>query len=252
MSNRNEIIQFANGVLELDKYPDYGPMGCQHLGAEHVTKICTATSVSSSVICRAEAAGAQMLIVHHGMFWNNESRILDERVGGRLRHLQEAGITLLAYHLALDAHDVIGNNKLAAKTLGLRKLKRFEGIGYGGEYLEPMERTTFREMVRKEFGDTGSFYHPILYPEGTNLINRVAVIVGGAAQYIVEAHRQGYDTFFTGEAAEQTIYLAQDLGMNFIAAGHDRTERAGVQQLAKIIGRKFRTETEFLAESNLV
>lgn len=252
MPERDDIIEFANDVLQLEKYPDYGPMGCQHLGDEWVTKVCTATSVSKNIIAQAAVVGAQMLIVHHGMFWNNESRILDARVGGRLKLLGDHGITLLAYHLALDAHDVIGNNKLAAKKLGLRKLKRFEGIGWGGEYQEPMHRTTFKELVREEFGHDSTYYHPLFYSEGPSMISKVAVIAGGAPQYIVEAHRQGYDTFITGEAAEPTLYLAQDLGMNFIAAGHDRTERSGVQQLAKIINRRFRVKTEFLPENNQV
>src|SRR6476469_8038705 len=117
--HRYDIVDFYNDVLELDKYPEYGPMGMQFQGTEYVSKIATAVSINKDVIQRAADAGCQMLIVHHGMFWNNESRILDDRVGGRLSLLEATGITVLAYHLALDAHPVLGNNRKAAEAIGL-------------------------------------------------------------------------------------------------------------------------------------
>jgi dinuclear metal center YbgI/SA1388 family protein len=263
-AHRDEIVEFCNDVLELNDHPDYGPMGMQFEGVEWVDKIATAVSISKDVIERTHAAGAQLLIVHHGMFWNNESRILDARVGGRLELLEKYGITVLAYHLALDAHPVLGNNRKAAEALGLRKLKPFD-IGWGGEFKMPMMGLDFIKQVQHKFDTArvGSFWHanPLPGPgprghEGAanvlHSVERCAVIVGGAYHYIVEAHRQGYDTFFTGEASEPAMHLAEDLGMNFVWAGHHNTEQMGVQALAKQLTRKFRVETEYLPIDNPV
>lgn len=263
MADRDDIVSFTNELLELDRYPDYGPMGLQFTGTDFVTKIATAVSVSKDVIERAYQCGADMLIVHHGMFWNNESRILDERVGGRLELLEKYNISLLAYHLALDAHETIGNNVLAAKALGLSKLKKFD-IGWGGEYVRPMTAHAFLQQVQTklETGAVRGFFHgPEDHPgprghEGQSLfmhqVHKVAVIVGGAYQYVVDAHRLGYDTFFTGEASEPALHLAQDLGMNAVFGGHHATEQLGVQELAKILSRKFRLKHDYLQIDNPV
>lgn len=263
--HRDEIVDFCNDVLELNKYPDYGPMGMQFEGVEWVDKIATAVSINKNVIKEAAAMNAQVLLVHHGMFWNNESRILDERVGGRLELLEEYGITVLAYHLALDAHATLGNNRKAAEALGLRKLKPFD-LGWGGEFKTPMNGFDFTRQVQQKFGArVNGFWNGAALevhtvgPRGHEMdvslqygVNRCAVIVGGAYHYIVEAHRQGYDTFFTGEASEPALHLAEDLGMNFVWAGHHATEQMGVQALAKQLTRKFRVETEYIQIDNPV
>lgn len=263
-AHRDEIVDFCNDVLELKKYPDYGPMGMQYTGVEWVNKIALAVSINKDVITRAAQADCDLLVVHHGMFWNNESRILDERVGGRLELLEEYGITVLAYHLALDAHPTLGNNRKATEALGLRKLKPFD-IGWGGEFKTPMSGLDFQRHVQTKFETprvNGFWYaNPIPGPgprghEGAayviHSVERCAVIVGGAYHYIVDAHRQGYDTFFTGEASEPALHLAQDLGMNFVWAGHHATEQMGVQALGKQLTRRFRVETKYLQIDNPV
>jgi dinuclear metal center YbgI/SA1388 family protein len=246
VASRDEIIAFANSELRLLDYRDYGPMGLQHAGAERVTGIATAVSVNIDVIERAAEAGANMLIVHHGTFWNNESRILDERVGGRLRALQGQEMTLLAYHLCLDAHQKIGNNILAARSLGLGHLTPWEGIGWSGQYRTPMTMKNFENKVFKKFGQ----FPTVFWCHPSHEVHKCAVIVGGAAQYVVQAHRDGFDTFFTGELSEPSLHIAQDLKMNLIGAGHDRTERSGVQTLGAILSRKFGLPHIFIDSPN--
>ena len=112
MASRDEILAFAAEYLELDAYPDYGPMGLQVLGAEDVTKIACGVSASRDLFVGAGEAGAQLVLVHHGLFWDKESRIVDRVLRGRLKALFDFDLTLAGYHLALDAHPEIGNNAL--------------------------------------------------------------------------------------------------------------------------------------------
>lgn len=240
-----EIALECNRTLRLDDFPDYGPMGAQRIGESPVRGIACAVSVNTDVISKAYIADCNLLIVHHGMFWNNESR-LSEHWLKRVELLEQLDMTLLAYHLALDAHPMMGNNILAARTLGLSGLTPWLDIGWQGEYQEAMPVLDFDTKVHKHFGvpPTVFFFHP------SEKVQKVAVIVGGAAHYVIQAKRDGFDTFFTGELSEPSIHLAKDLEMNLIGAGHDRTERAGVQKLARDVSRKFKLPYQFIDESN--
>lgn len=246
MATRNEIITLTNKFLELDKYPDYGPMGLQFTGSDEVKVIAAAVSVSTDVIEVAHQRGADMFMVHHGLFWNNESRELDERTGERIDLLRKYDMSLAGYHLALDAHPEIGNNALAAKALGLDPVESFGEIGWQGGYDSPMSIKDFRTLCYKTFNRI-----PYVYPFGGE-VNKVAVIVGGAPQYLVEAHRNGCDTFVTGEVGEGTLYTAKELGMNFLGCGHHATEKAGIRELVGMIAHEFSLKSFFLDADNQV
>jgi len=250
MADRDLLINHCNESLRLHEYHDYGPMGLQYAGAENATKIAAAVSVNVDVIERAASEGANFLIVHHGLFWNNESRI-DAPWQRRLKALEDAKMTLVSYHLALDGHPTMGNNILLARALGLGKLTPWEGIGWSGEYREPMHSSVFYGHASKKL--------QLPHDEGLAFLRRepfevhkVAVIAGGAAQYIVHAKRDGFDTFVTGEPSETSYNLAHDLDMNFLALGHDKTERAGVQALARQVSKRFRVPWVFIPSDNPV
>jgi len=247
MGTRDEIVEYLNDFLSLQAYPDYGPMGLQFAGEKVVTHIATAVSASADVIEETANRGCQMLVVHHGLFWNNESRILDGRVGGRIDLLEEENISLLGYHLALDAHPIIGNNILAARRLGISDPAPFAEIGFGGILSKPETLADFRRRVYNVFQNV-----PILYSFGPKMIDRVATITGGAAQYISEAANEGYDAFVTGEAAEPTIYMAQEYGMHFFAAGHHATERLGIKMLGSKLEKQFGIKHTFIDVENPV
>lgn len=258
MTKRDDIVAYCNDTLSLHKFPDYGPMGLQCPGSDDVRGVAAAVSVNLDVIRRVAELGHNFLIVHHGLFWNNESR-LDSPWLDRLSALEDAGITLVSYHLALDGHKKIGNNILLARGLGLGKLTPWEDIGWTGEYREKMHVSDFRKKAYKTLGivgynDSGRFTsHPFSYvADFHGHIKRVAVIAGGAAQYVVHAHRDGFDTFVTGEPSEPSWNLAQDLGMNFFAFGHDKTERSGVQALARQVSKRFGVPWDFIASANPV
>ena len=137
MASRDAILDHARELLDLDSFHDYGPMGLQVVGADDVTKIAASVSSSLEAFQRTKDAGAQMLLVHHGQYWENEPRIVDLAMKRRLQTLFDGDITLAAYHLALDAHPEIGNNIIVARELGISEPERFLEWGFGGALREP-------------------------------------------------------------------------------------------------------------------
>ena len=161
MASRDEILAYAAELLDLDAYPDYGPMGLQVVGAPEVMKIACAVSASRELFERAAAARAQLVLVHHGILWNNEPRIVDARMKGRLQALFAGDLTLAAYHLALDAHPELGNNALLARELDVEVDGAFAKIGVGGRLREPASADAVAERVRSRLGR-----EPLLFAEG--------------------------------------------------------------------------------------
>ena len=247
MASRDDVIAYANELLRLDDFPDYGPMGLQVAGAEKVHRIGCAVSASLELFERAAEAGVDLLLVHHGLFWDSDPRIIDDRMRRKLEALFGARMSLAAYHLALDAHPEIGNNALLARDLGVEVEAPFAGIGVGGRIPGGIAAEAFVERVAERVGRT-----PTAFLEGPGHVKRVAIITGGAARYVNDAAREGYDTFVTGEPAEPTLHTARELGIHFVAAGHYATERLGVQALAARLGERFGLEWEFLELPNPV
>jgi dinuclear metal center YbgI/SA1388 family protein len=241
IETRDDIVSFCHSLLEVDKFKDYGPMGLQFKGNPRVERIACGVSVSQDLIERALDWNADMLVVHHGLFWNNEPRQLDERMKTRLRLLEEANMSLLAYHLALDAHPTVGNNVLALDDFE-GSLRRFGDIGWGKKLDRPFKR------------DDLSWFYPntTQYRNGPTQIRKVAAIVGGAPHYIHDAVRDGYDLFITGEAAEPTQALAKELGINFVALGHYNSEKIGVDALTREVRKRFNVTTRFIDIPNEV
>jgi dinuclear metal center YbgI/SA1388 family protein len=247
MAHRDEILAYAAELLDLDAWPDYGPMGMQVIGAEEVRKIVCAVSASRELFERAAATGAQLVVVHHGILLDRESRVIDARMRGRLRALFDADLTLAGYHLALDAHPEIGNNALLARDLGVEAERRFAQIGVGGRLAKPTDLDVFLERVRERLGSK-----PIVFAEGPRLVDRVAISSGKSGNDLVLAAAQGYDLFLTGEPEEGSLHTARELGVNFVAAGHYATERLGVQALAARLAERFGLEWEFVELPNPV
>jgi len=247
LADRDEILAFASELLDLDAYPDYGPMGLQVAGSAEVSRLVCGVSASLELFERAASSGAQMLLVHHGVLWDRDPRVIDDAARRRLEALFDADITLAAYHLALDAHPDVGNNALLARELGIEPSEAFAGIGFGGPLDEPASIEDFAARVRDKVGTD-----PIVFAHGPELIERAAVVTGGAARYLADAARAGYDLFVTGEAAEPTLHTAQELGIHFVAAGHYATERIGIQALTKRLAEQFDLDWEFIDLPNPV
>ena len=247
MADRDQILDYAAELLDLDAYPDGGPMGMQVAGAREVKRLVCGVSASLELFERAGAAGAQMVVVHHGLFWDSTPRVIDDAMRRRLKALLDAEITLAAYHLALDAHAEVGNNALLARQLGIEPADRFASIGFGGPLSEPASIEEFTVRVREALGS-----EPVVFAHGPERIERAAVITGGAARYVADAAHEGYDLFLTGEPGEPTLHTALELGIHFVAGGHYATERVGIQALTRTLAEEFDLDWEFVDLPNPV
>jgi dinuclear metal center YbgI/SA1388 family protein len=202
-------------------------------------------SSSRELFRRAGEAGAQLVLVHHGLFWRNEPLLVDRRLKGRLEALFASNLTLAAYHLALDAHPDVGNNALLARELGIAVDAPFEGIGVGGATSDSREELL--ERIRERINPGA-----LVLGDGPEQPRRVAIMSGGGQGHLLEAARQGYGLYLTGEPAEPALHFAKELGVTMVAAGHYATEKLGVQALTERLAERFGLEWEFVDLPNPV
>lgn len=247
MASRDAILSHAQELLDLAAYPDYGPMGLQVAGATEVTSIACGVSASLELFERAAAMGAQLVIVHHGLFWNNESRVVDGVLKARLSALLTADITLAAYHLALDAHPELGNNARLAQELGVEIEGSFGNVGVGGRLRDPESGEAFARRVAALLER-----EPVAFLSGPAVVERVAICSGGAGRDLPLAAARGYDLYLTGEPEEPSLHQARELGIHFVAGGHYATERLGVQALSARLADRFGVEWAFIELPNPV
>jgi dinuclear metal center YbgI/SA1388 family protein len=247
LARRDDILAFADALLEVDRFPEYGRPGLQVLGADEVTRIACGVSSSLELFERAAAAGAELLLVHHGLFWRNEPLVVDRRLRGRLEALFAANVTLAAYHLALDAHPEIGNNALLAGLLGATREGDFAEIGAGARLEEPVAIDTLAARLREATGRD-----PLVFGHGPERISRIAVVTGGGGALLIQAAHEGYDALVTGEPEEPALGTARELGIHFLAGGHYATETFGVQALAARLADEFGLAWEFVDVPNPV
>jgi dinuclear metal center YbgI/SA1388 family protein len=217
------------------------------LGADEVAKIVCGVSSSRELFDRAADAGAQLVLVHHGLFWRNEPLVVDRRLRGRLEALFRADLTLAAYHIALDAHPEVGNNAQLARRLGVEPEGRFAGIGVGGRLVEPGSIEELAARVSETVGRA-----PLVFASGPERVERVAISTGAGGYDLLQAAREGYDAFVTGEPEEPNMHAAEVLGIHLVAAGHYATERFGVQALTERLAGEFGLQWEFLELFNPV
>jgi dinuclear metal center YbgI/SA1388 family protein len=247
MATRDEILSYAAEYLDLGSYADYGPMGLQVAGSAEVRKLVCGVSASRDLFERAGEAGAQMVLVHHGLFWDRDSRVIDTVMRGRLKALFDHDLSLVTYHLALDAHPEVGNNALLARELGVTTDTRFTDWGYGGRLERPVPISEFATRVEERLGRM-----PLVFSYGPEQVERVAILSGGAARYLADAAAEGYDCFVTGEADEPTKHAAKEAGVHFVAGGHYATETLGVRALSAKLAEEFGLEWEFVDLPNPV
>ncbi len=248
MAHRDEIVRYANELLEIERFPEYGTPGLQVVGVDEVSKIVCGVSSSKQLFEQAASAGAQLVLVHHGMFWRNEPVWIDRRQRGRLEALFAADLSLLAYHLALDAHPTLGNNALLAHALDVEVERPFADVGHGGRLRAPTGMDELVARIRELVGGR----EPLVFAHGPERIERIAICSGGAGGELIQAAHEGYDLLLTGEPEEPSLQTARELAIHFVAAGHDATERLGVQALARELGERFGLDWEFIKIENPV
>jgi dinuclear metal center YbgI/SA1388 family protein len=245
LARREEIVDYANELLEVERFPEYGRPGLQVVGADEVQRLTVGVSSSRELFERAAAAGAQMVLVHHGLFWRNEPLVVDRRLRGRLEALFRGDISLVAYHLALDAHPEIGNNATLADRLGATYDGPFAEIGAAAKF-----DGTVEELTQRLRDATGR--DPIVFAHGPERIRRVAIVTGGGGTRLIEAAHGGFDALVTGEPEEPALETARELGIHFLAGGHYATETFGVKALAARLADRFGLDWEFVEMPNPV
>ena len=247
MATLKNVTTFINELLEIDKFKDYAPNGLQVEGEEKLTKILTGVSATHALIEAAIEKKADAILVHHGWFWDKE----DPRIVGmkyrRLKLLIEHDISLLGYHLPLDAHPELGNNAQLAKRLGIyvEGVMDKQGVGNFGRLPEYI-------TLEKLGGKIGESLQrqPLLVSAGDHAIRRVAWCSGGAQNWIDKAVELGVDAFISGEISEHTVHVARESGVHYIAAGHHATERYGIKALGEHVAAKFGLMCEFVDIDN--
>jgi dinuclear metal center YbgI/SA1388 family protein len=246
VAGRDEIAAYANALLEVERWPEFGPPGLQVLGADEVSLILCGVSSSRALFEHAAEIGAELVLVHHGIFWRNEPLVVDRRLRGRLEALFRANASLLAYHLALDAHATLGNAAQLAARIGAEPDGPFGGVGvscsFDGVAIGELTQRV-RDAVDRE---------PLVFPHGPALIERLAVSTGAAGYDLIRAAHEGYDALLTGEPEEPNLATAQELGIHLIAAGHHATERFGVQALAEHLAATFAIDWRYFEVDNPV
>lgn len=238
-----ELVNYTGQLLEVSRFRDYCPNGLQVEGRPQVKRIVAGVSASMALLEAAAEQGADAILVHHGWFWkSDEARVTGVRKK-RLAFLLERDISLLAYHLPLDAHPKLGNNASLAKLFGLEITAWFgeQQIAALGEWKPGGSLGDFSAMVSAQLAR-----EPMVIGDLSKNIRRVAWCSGAAQDYLAQAVDLGVDVYLTGEISEHTVHLARESGVAFVAAGHHATERYGVKALGEHLAGQFGIECKFV------
>jgi dinuclear metal center YbgI/SA1388 family protein len=237
MAQTAALTSYLDELLSPAEFEDLGPNGLQVPGADDVERVVTAVTAQRAVFERAIAERAQLVLVHHGLFWRFDPLGLTPRLAERLRLLLKHDIALAAYHLPLDGHPEVGNNALLAGALGASTHVAFAGIGRGATFAAPVPAAELFARVEAATGRA-----PLVFDAGPPEIRRIAIVSGGAAGRLDAAIAEGYDAFLTGEPKENVMADAREAGIHFIAAGHYATETFGVRRLGELLAERFGIE----------
>lgn len=246
---RDELVGYLDGLLEPGKFRDYCPNGLQVEGRAEVRRLIAGVTASQALLDAAIARQADAVLVHHGYFWRGE----DGRITGmrrrRIGALVANEINLIAYHLPLDAHPTYGNNAQWANRMGWIPEGRFgeQDIAWFGELQKITSLAELGANLAVELGR-----QPMTIGDCARTVRRVAWCSGGAQGYFEQAIALGVDVYISGEISEQTVHLARESGVAYVAAGHHATERFGVRALAEHLHVSCNLECQFIDIDNPV
>lgn len=248
MPEITQLVDHLDRLLAIDTFRDYGPNGLQVPGPTEVQTVLTGVSANGRLIDAAVRSGAQLVIVHHGLYWRGDPQQITPLLHRRLAPLIKHDIALAAYHLPLDAHPEHGNNALLAQALGGTDPQPFAEYGFRVTFPEPdgiaigelTERVTTAVEGRE----------PLVVPAGPERIRTLGIVSGAATDAILDAAELGLDAFLTGEPAERGFSIATDAGIHFLAAGHHATERFGVRRLGELLAAEFGVEHRYVDVEN--
>ena len=246
MAKLTEIVEFLDAELHLRDIPDYSAAhnGLQLANNGEVTKVVSAVDASLPVIRKAINCGADLLVVHHGLFWQGVQKL----VGAQYEKFSEAiqaNLAIYSAHIPLDVHPTMGNNALLAAALGMDEAHAYfdwKGIKLG---LRQEMDADFDELLERLESVLGSDVHACRGRKEPK-VGVVGVITGGAGSEVAAMAEAGIDTFITGEGPHWSYPLAEELGVNLIYAGHYATETFGVKAISKEVGGRWEVPNEFV------
>lgn len=246
------LLAYCNDLMGPGRFRDYCPNGLQVEGKPTVQRLVTGVTASQDLLDAAVAWQADAVLVHHGYFWKGESEIITGIKRKRLKTLLAHDISLIAYHLPLDAHPTLGNNVQLGAVLGLETTGPLErgnpdSIGLVGQLAQPLSATDFAAHIGLTLGR-----EPLLIEGGNHEVRTVGWCTGGAQGYIDKAIAQGLDAFISGEVSEPTFHAARENGIHYVAAGHHATERYGAKALGEALAAAFGLAHQFVDINNPV
>ena len=249
MLSLSRLQSYCDQLLRIDEFEDYCPNGLQVESGEQVQRLATGVTASQALIDAAADWEADALLVHHGYFWKGEPPCIRGLKGRRIASLIRDGISLLAYHLPLDSHHDLGNNRKLADRLGIREAEPAAEVKllWQGRTGAALSAEDLAALLEERLGRA-----PLHLPGGPLQIRRLAWCTGAAQGYIEQAAALGMDAYISGEVSEQTAHQARELGIHYFAAGHHATERYGVQALGEHLAREFGLEHRFIEIPNPV
>ena len=251
MVNLYELERYCSDFLNAGAFDDYCPNGLQvDAGVTNVRNLVSGVTASQALVDAAVEAEADLLLVPLGYFWIGAPSALTGVKGRRVRTLMCHGISLLAYHLPLDAHPVLGNNRLLGDLLGFVDATPIEeGNGLIWQATLDSEQTPegLGLLLESKLGRK-----PLQIEADDRKIRRVGWCTGAAQSAIEQAAAIGVHAFLTAEVSESTVHLARELGIHFYAAGHHATERYGAQALGQHLSEKFNINHRFIDVPNPV
>lgn len=249
------LTQFCDDYLSASAFKDYAPNGLQVDGGRPIQRIVTGVTACEALIDAAIADNADVIMVHHGYFWKGEPAPLTGMKGQRIRKLMQQGISMIGYHLPLDAHPVVGNNATLATMLNMT----VTGALYPNEShpvgniaaCTPQSADALIAKISQALGRTplhisAEYHEDARTKTSDRLITRVGICTGGAQDMIEQAAIMGCDAFISGEISERTTHIARELGIDYFACGHHATERGGIQALGEIVASEFGLPVTFI------
>jgi len=249
-----DLNNYLNQLLKPEQFTDYCPNGLQVEGRAEIQHIVTGVTASYDLLEAALAVKADAILVHHGYFWRGESAAIVGLKKRRIQFLLQHDLSLIAYHLPLDAHAEFGNNVMLAKQLGLtatgwagQKNKNESNMLLLAELSQPLSLKEFAQTIALKLNRT-----PQVIGDLTQVVQKVALCTGAAQGYIEQAVDAGVDVYISGEISEPTVHIARETGVSYIAAGHHATERYGVQALGAHLAEKFGLTHTFIDCDNPV
>lgn len=246
MVTLTELVSYTNDLLDSAVFQDYCPNGLQVEGRAEVRRLVGGVTASQALVDAAVAQGADALLVHHGYFWKGEDLCVTGMKRRRLAGLLAADMSLLAYHLPLDAHPELGNNAQLGQLLGF-PIEGWFGDGRGpalachGALPQVLSGEACADHITAVLGR-----RPQFIDGGGHPIRRIGWCTGAAQSYIEAAAALGLDAFISGELSEPTVHVARECGIHYFAAGHHATERYGVRALGAHLAQRFALEFRFL------